>query len=110
MLDSEGQHPLTRTSTARAKKEAVDSEVHQHIVVSPCDCRQPGESNNVHLSAGNFHDSGDADVSLSAVPLEGTIMLADKAYGSRAIRDFITASGASYCIQRCSEFSVRGLL
>jgi len=25
-------------------------------------------------------------------------VLADKAYGSRAIRDFITASGAAYCI------------
>ena len=35
---------------------------------------------------------------MSAVELEGTVVLADKAYGSRAIRNFITASGAEYCI------------
>lgn len=50
------------------------------------------------MSAGNFHDSRDAEASLSAVPLDGTVVIADKAYGSKAIRDFITASGADYCI------------
>jgi len=35
---------------------------------------------------------------LSDVSLEGTIVLADKAYGSKAIREFITAAEADYCI------------
>ena len=57
-----------------------------------------GNPIHVHLSAGNFHDSREAEAALSAVPLEGTVVLADKAYGSKAIRGFITASGANYCI------------
>ena len=35
---------------------------------------------------------------MSDVLLEGTVVLADKAYGSKAIRDFITQADASYCI------------
>lgn len=57
-----------------------------------------GNPIHVHLSAGNFHDSRDAEASLSAVPLEETVVIADKAYGSKAIRDFITEAGADYCI------------
>jgi len=53
---------------------------------------------HVHLSAGNIHDAAEAETALSDVPLEGTVVLGDKAYGSRAVRDYITQSGASYCI------------
>jgi len=53
---------------------------------------------HVHLSAGNLHDSTEAETALSDVPLEGTIVLGDKAYGSKATRDYITQAGASYCI------------
>jgi len=35
---------------------------------------------------------------LTHVPLGGTILMADKAYGSQAIRDFIDEHGAKYCI------------
>lgn len=57
-----------------------------------------GNPIHIHLSAGNFHDSKEAETSLSAAPLEGTVVLADKAYGSKAIRGFITATVADYCI------------
>ena len=36
-------------------------------------------------------------MALSDVPLEGNIVLGDKTYGSKAIRDYITQEGASYC-------------
>jgi transposase len=52
----------------------------------------------VHLSAGNLHDSTEAESALRAVPLEGSVVLADKAYGVRDIRSFIENSGAQYCI------------
>jgi len=32
------------------------------------------------------------------VPLGGTVVLADKAYGAKAIREFISEAGADYCI------------
>ena len=32
------------------------------------------------------------------VPLGGTVVLADKAYGAKAIRKFIHEAGADYCI------------
>ena len=54
--------------------------------------------NPVHLSAGNLHDSTEAEAVLRDVPLEGSVVLADKAYGAQAIRDLIEASGAQYCI------------
>jgi len=52
----------------------------------------------VHLSAGNIHDSTEAEAALTDVPLEGSVVLADKAYGARSIRDLIGESGAQYCI------------
>jgi len=57
-----------------------------------------GNPVHVHLSAGNRHDSTEAVTSLSSVPLEGTVVLGDKAFGAKAIREYISSQGASYCI------------
>ena len=57
-----------------------------------------GNPIHVHLSAGQAHDAPEGEVSLRSVPLNGTDVLADKAYGSLAIRSFIENAGASYCI------------
>lgn len=57
-----------------------------------------GNPIHVHLSAGNLHDSTEAEAALADVPLKGSIVLADKAYGAQAIRDLIQESGAEYCI------------
>ena len=57
-----------------------------------------GNPIHVHLSAGTLHDSIEAEAALGAVLLEGSVVLADKAYGSRDIRNLIKASGAQYCI------------
>jgi transposase len=52
----------------------------------------------VHLSAGNCHDSTHTQEALSEVPIEGSIVLADKAYGAKSIREYIASRGAAYCI------------
>jgi transposase len=57
-----------------------------------------GNPIHIHLSAGNLHDSTEAISALSDIPLDGSVVLADKAYGAKAIRDYITEKGASYCI------------
>ena len=64
-----------------------------HVIVDAL-----GNPIHIHLSAGNLHDSTEAQMALADVPLEGTVVLADKAYGAKAIRDYITNGGASYCI------------
>lgn len=50
------------------------------------------------LSAGNDHDSVHAVELLQKVDISGSNVLADRAYGSRAIRDYITENGACYTI------------
>jgi len=57
-----------------------------------------GNPIHVHLSAGNVHDSKEAMTALSGVPLKGTVVLADKAYSAKAIREHITQEGATCCI------------
>ena len=52
----------------------------------------------VQLSAGNVEDSTVATDVLSHVPLKDAIIMADKAYGSKAIRSFIDEQSATYCI------------
>lgn len=52
----------------------------------------------MHLTGGNIHDSVEAEVALKDVPLARSVVLADKAYGAKAIRDLIRDSGATYCI------------
>ena len=50
------------------------------------------------LSGGHIHDSECAIALLSKVNIGGKTVLADKAFGSTSIRDFIHAKDASVCI------------
>lgn len=50
------------------------------------------------LSPGNDHDSKHAIPLLKRVDIEASNVLADKAYGAKAIRAYITAQEASYTI------------
>ena len=52
----------------------------------------------VELSAGNIHDVSIAEDILSNVSVKDSIVMADKAYGSRAVRESIEQGGGSYCI------------
>ena len=52
----------------------------------------------VHLLAGNSHDSTHALEALSDIPIEDSTVLADKAFGAKGICAFITLRGAAYCI------------
>lgn len=57
-----------------------------------------GNPIHIHLSAGNIHDSKEAVRCLIAVPLDATVFMADKAYGSREIRAMISSGGGIACI------------
>lgn len=50
------------------------------------------------LSAGNDHDSVHAVELLEQVKITGSNILADRAYGAQAIREYISERGASYVI------------
>jgi transposase len=50
------------------------------------------------LSPGNDHDSTHAIELLSMTELSESNVLGDKAYGAKAIRDFITSQGGCYVI------------
>ena len=50
------------------------------------------------LSAGNDHDSVHAVELLEQVKITGSNILADRAYGAQAIREYISGRGASYVI------------
>lgn len=83
------------------QKGSVDSESNQHIGLS-----RGGKTTkihtivdalcnpiHIHLSAGNLHDSTEAQAALSEVPLDRGFVLADKAYGTHDIRTFIENAG-----------------
>lgn len=56
------------------------------------------------LTAGNVHDVTVAEKVLNRVPLKGTGVLANRAYGKWALREFIADHGAGFCIPpRVSE-------
>ena len=57
------------------------------------------------LSAGNDHDSVHAVELLKKVRISGSAILADRAYGARAIREYISEHGASYVIPPQSNVS-----
>ena len=57
------------------------------------------------LSAGNDHDSVHAVELLKKVRIGGSAVLADRAYGARTIREYISAHGASYVIPPQSNVS-----
>lgn len=50
------------------------------------------------LSAGNDHDSIHAIELLDKIEISGSNVLADRAYGAQAIREYISEHGASYVI------------
>ena len=50
------------------------------------------------LSPGNDHDSKHAIPLLSQVRIEGSNILGDKAYGAKAIREYIDSQNAAYTI------------
>ena len=54
-----------------------------------------GNPIHVHLSAGNVHDSTEAEAALADIPLKKGIVLADKAYSAERIRSFIEKAGGS---------------
>lgn len=57
------------------------------------------------LSAGNDHDSVHAVELLKKVRIGGSAVLADRAYGARTIREYISAHRASYVIPPQSNVS-----
>ena len=50
------------------------------------------------FTGGNAFDSTVALDILSGVNIKGSIIMGDKAYGSKAIRDYIIENGATYAI------------
>jgi len=52
----------------------------------------------VQLSAGNIHDVSVAEEVLSHIDIEGSIVMADKAYGANTFRKSIETAGGTYCI------------
>ena len=61
------------------------------------------------LSAGNDHDSVHAVELLKKVKISGSNVLADRAYGAKTIRAYISEQGASYVIPHRAMFLIRGL-
>ena len=55
------------------------------------------------LSSGNDHDSKHAVPLLSQIKIEGSNILGDKAYGAKAIRDYIDSQHAVYTIPPKSD-------
>jgi transposase DDE domain len=52
----------------------------------------------ISLTAGQIHDSTQAIEILSRLNIEGSNILADKAYGTQEIREYIEKQGAIYTI------------
>jgi len=50
------------------------------------------------FTGGNVHDSKVAIPVLEQIDISGSNVMADKAYGAKAIRDYITQHGATYTI------------
>jgi transposase len=57
-----------------------------------------GNPIHVQLSAGNVNDVAVAEELLSAISIEGSVVLADKAYGASWLREYIASHQADYCI------------
>lgn len=97
-----GQGPLRHRSLHRKTRflklflDKMDFYLHKILWVAVVD----GLGNPVEflLSAGNDHDSVHAVELLEQVKLSGSNILADRAYGAQAIREYISERGASYVI------------
>lgn len=57
-----------------------------------------GNPVGLYLTPGNVHDCTVAIKVLSTIPLSGSVVLADKAYGTNEIRTYIESQQATYCI------------
>ena len=57
-----------------------------------------GSPVKLHLTPGNRNDCAVAIDVLSGIKLSGSVVLADKAYGTAQIREYVESEGASYCI------------
>ncbi len=57
-----------------------------------------GNPIRLFLSPGNIHDCTVAVEVLSGVTLSGSVVLADKAYGTIDIRTYIESQDATFCI------------
>ena len=55
------------------------------------------------LSPGNDHDSKHAILLLSQIKIDGSNILGDKAYGAKAIREYIDSQNATYTIPPKSD-------
>ena len=55
------------------------------------------------ISPGNDHDSKHAVPLLNQINIEGSNILGDKAYGAKAIRDYIDSHNAAYTIPPRSD-------
>ncbi|WP_156130327.1 IS5 family transposase [Paenibacillus durus] len=91
---------------AGAKKGAENAETNQEIGLS-----RGGRNTKIHavvdalgnpvrlfLTPGNIHDCTVAIEVLSDVTLSGSMVLADKAYGTQNIRTYIESQNATFCI------------
>ena len=57
-----------------------------------------GNPIEIMLTAGNVHDVTVAEKLLGRICLKGSTVLADKAYGKWALREFIAILDADFCI------------
>ncbi len=98
--------PSKRTSTLQGQKNAFNGENNQEIGTS-----RGGKTTKIHavvdglgnplhftLTAGNRNDCQEAIPILSYLPIEGNNILADKAYGTNEVRDYIASQNATYTI------------
>lgn len=100
------RHRLKPINTAPVQKNVDGHEVNQHIGVSRC-----GKTTKLHtvvdglgnplaflLTGGQVYDSVPAIELLQGLDIMGSHILGDKAYGSEAIRNWVTAKQAFYII------------
>ena len=94
------------SALSRRKKGAANAETNQDIGLS-CGGRNTkihavvdalGNPIELKLTPGNENDCTVAVAVLSNVEIEGSVVMGDKAYGTKEIREHVENRGASYCI------------
>lgn len=99
--------PARSTSTAPVQKKGPNTSVNEHIGIS-----RGGKTTKIHatvdalgyplhvqLTGGNVHDAAVAVELLEKTPVKRSIIMADKAYRGKSIRDAIEALDCTHCIQ-----------
>ena len=97
---------LKYTNRHQGQKNAKNHETNQHIGTS-----RGGKTTKIHtavdglgnplhftLTSGNINDCIEAVNVLSYLPIEHSNIIADKAYGTNKIRNYIVSQNASYTI------------